>query len=384
MTKNKSWIIWLFAGLLLLSSCTFLQPGKQANDYGRGSCVPSFPDRDGWYGADGAYSIPLDERRTLWLFGDTFVSEDQNRTDRIGMDLIFGTTLAVSTCSVDTAFRIRYYLKKKDGRFVSSFGEDEWLWPQDPFIVRGILYIPLLVVRNRPDAPPPFNFGIAGLKMARIDHFEAEDPRQWPTGYLDWTGSYDSGIEALATTSVVHRGHVYFYPLYRNMKNNLNSSGNILTRISVDHLEQPAGYFEYWTSNGWQKELKPETLKIIFAAGVSELSVRRDEGTGEWRAIYLSSENKGSQLLYQRAPRPEGPWSRPSALIDSIPEVNPVSPLYDQHTFCYAGKEHRQFARDERMVVTYVCNSSENVDTPQSFLRRNLFLYRPVVRTIRP
>ncbi len=38
-------------------------------------CLPSFPDRDGWYGGDGAYSILLDDGRTLWLFGDTFVSD---------------------------------------------------------------------------------------------------------------------------------------------------------------------------------------------------------------------------------------------------------------------------------------------------------------------
>jgi hypothetical protein len=37
-------------------------------------CLPYFPDKDGWYGGDGAYSIALDKQRTLWLFGDTFVS----------------------------------------------------------------------------------------------------------------------------------------------------------------------------------------------------------------------------------------------------------------------------------------------------------------------
>ncbi len=110
-------------------------------------CLPDFPDKDGWYGGDGAYSIPLDEQRTLWIFGDTFVSEEADRKDRIGMDVVLGTTLAVSTCSADHQFSIQYFLKKKNGKFVSSFGGDEWLWPQDPFIAHDTLYIPLLIIQ---------------------------------------------------------------------------------------------------------------------------------------------------------------------------------------------------------------------------------------------
>jgi len=68
-----------------------------------------------------------------------------------------------------------------------------------------------------------------------------------------------------------------------------------------------------------------------------------------------------------------------TAFIEAIAEVDPQSPLYHPQTFCYAGKEHRQFAYDRNIVVTYVCNSSEDISSPNSFLRKNLFLYRPRV-----
>ena len=100
-------------------------------------------------------------------------------------------------------------------------------------------------------------------------------------------------------------------------------------------------------------------------------------------AIYLSPNNKGHQLLYSTAQRLEGPWSPPAVLIEAIAEVDPHSPLYDQHTFCYAGKEHHQFAYNRDIVVTYVCNSYEDVSNQNSYLRKNLFLYRPAVKTIR-
>lgn len=87
-------------------------------------------------------------------------------------------------------------------------------------------------------------------------------------------------------------------------------------------------------------------------------------------------------MLYQTADSPEGPWSAPKVLIASIPEVTPESGRYDKNNFCYAGKEHRQFSRGRNLVATYVCNSYEDIENNRSFIRRNLFLYRPVVNNI--
>lgn len=376
--------ITTFAILLGLSffflSCQALAPVVRP-----AACLPAFPDRDGWYGADGAYSILLDETRTLWLFGDTFVSDQEGKKDRTGMDVLLGNTAAVSTCRSGREFSIRYFVKKHNGNFVSLFGENEFLWPQDPFIANKVLYIPLLVIKVMPDAPAPFNFKIAGFKIARIADFTAEDPRDWPVRYLDWTRAIAPGIEAFAATAAVHDRYVYFYPLYRYRENGPGAvSGNILARISVDHLDDPLTHFEYWNRDGaWQRTLDPRTVKIIFSAGVSELSVRYHPRDREWLAVYLTPADKGDRLLYQTAPHPEGPWSAPSALFKPVAEVDPQSPLYDPHTFCYAGKEHRQFAFDGNLVVTYVCNSSEDGNNPESFLRRNLFLYRPVVKIIK-
>ena len=381
--KHSAGVILLLI-CILLTSCQAIRQSSCPFQYPQARCLPSFPDRDGWYGADGAYSIKLDEQRTLWLFGDTFVSEEPKRKDRVGMDVLLGTTMAISTCSDKTGFNIQYYLKKKNGKFVSSFGNNEFLWPQDPFIAQGTLYIPLLIIIALPENPSPFNFKVGGHKIARIRDFQNDNPHLWPVEYLDWTSALAPGIEALATTSVVHEPYVYFYPLYRHNAGNVHIRGNILARIPIHRLDNPGGHFEYlMKGNIWQKNLQPEKVKIIFSAGVSELSVRYHPENHEWTAVYLSPENKGRQLLYATAPSMEGPWKTPAPLIESIAEVDPASPLYDQHTFCYAGKEHRQFACGRDIVITYVCNSVEDIDNQESFIRRNSFLYRPSVVTIR-
>ena len=72
--------------------------------------------------------------------------------------------------------------------------------------------------------------------------------------------------------------------------------------------------------------------------------------------------NKGDRLLYRSAEKLEGPWSEPKVLIAVIPEVNPTDPKYHKNNFCYAGKEHIQFAKEGKLVTTYVCNSLDDPD----------------------
>ena len=378
--------LWLGLSLLIIAlvSCCAVWEEKRPADFPAAQCLPDFPDKNGWYGGDGAYSIALDKERTLWLFGDTFVASETGRKDRVDMDVVMGTTLAISTCTANAEFQIQYYLKKKNGQFTSSFGENEWLWPQDPFIVNNVLYVPLLVVKAALQSKAPFNFEIAGHKIARIKNYAAADPHQWTIDYLNLTPAIPQGIAAFASTSVLFENHVYFYPLYKYAKEAVNISGNILARIPIDKLDDPGKAIEYLTKKGtWEKVLTPAKARIVIDAGVSELSVRYHADDQKWIAVYMSTRNSGDQLLYQVADRPEGPWSKPAALIANIPEVDQLSPLYDKNNFCYAGKEHIEFTRKNNLVVTYVCNSSEDFQKQTSFIRKNLFLYRPVVKNIR-
>ncbi|MCE5266121.1 MAG: DUF4185 domain-containing protein [Deltaproteobacteria bacterium] len=343
-------------------------------------CLPNFPDRDGWYGADGAYSILLGDGRTLWLFGDTFVSDRAGKQDRVGMDVVLGTTLAISTCNSEGQFDIHYFLKKSAGRFISAFGDGQWMWPQDPFTVHDRLYIPLAVIEPAPDEAGPFKFRVAGHKIAVIQNYRSRDPDGWSVEYLDWSAAVPPGVAALAATSVVHGDAVYFYPFCVPTREAPEAWGNLLVRVPIDRLHDPAGAMEYYAKDHtWQRGFDPAEAAIVLDAGVSELSVRYHESRKQWIAVYLSPQNRGDRLLYRSAERLEGPWSDAKVLLAPVPEVTPADPKYDSGNFCYAGKEHIQFARDGKLVATYVCNSLEEMAERVNFIRTHLFLYRPVV-----
>ena len=383
MTKKA---IFLGLSLFIFMQAESCAPLRQTDSpvSPKAQCLPDFPDKDNWYGGDGAYSIALDKERTLWLFGDTFVASEQGRKDRIGMDVVMGTTMAISTCGENGQFQIKYFLKEKNGKFLSSFGEKEWLWPQDPFIVNQVLYVPLLVVKAMLDLSEPLNFKIVRHKFARIKNYTLPDPNQWIVDYIDLKEAIPPGIEAFATTSVLFQNYVYFYPLYTTVKKTGKTSGNILVRVPFDKFDNPANFMEYLNKSGkWEKGLAPTRAMVVLPAGVSELSVRYHTDENKWIAVYMSSIITGNQLLYQSADKLEGPWSKPVVLIATIPEVDPKNPRYDKNNFCYAGKEHIGFAHQGNLVVTYVCNSAENFQKKNNFIRRNLFLYRPVVKTIR-
>ena len=220
-------------------------------------------------------------------------------------------------------------------------------------------------------------------KFARIKNFSADDPHKWDYNYIDLTSELPSEISAFAATSVVYNDYVYFYPFYVYSKDNLKLFGNILARIPTNKIDNPVGAVEYFTQDGtWQSNLNPGKVKIVLDAFASELSVRYHPADRKWIAVYLSINNKGDQLFYQTADKLEGPWSNPKPLGTKVPEVDHQSPLYDKGNFCYAGKEHIEFSKGKNLVVTYVCNSSEDMQSQTNFIRRNLFLYRPVVREI--
>jgi len=379
--------LWLLlTGFLWSAYTSTTLAGVEAATSTGAPCIPSFPDQDGWYGGDGAYSIRLDPRRTLWLFGDTFASTEEGKQNRVDMDVIMGTTLAISMCSPEGKFNIQYFLKKKAGKFVSSFGEHEWLWPQDPFIVEQaaplghgiskILFIPLLVVEAKPRAGGPLQFGIIGHRFARINDFKGQDPNQWTVAYIDLTPAIPDQIQSFATTSVVYGQYVYFYPL-------LGISGNMLARIPLEKIDQPTSAIEYLAKDGaWEKGLNPRDARIVLDAAVSELSVRYHEDRRKWVAVYVALTKTGNRLLYRESDRLEGPWSPPAPLITNIPEMDPKSSQYDRNTICYAGKEHSEFSKGALLITTYVCNSLEDIRDRMSFIRKNLWLYRPVVNVV--
>jgi hypothetical protein len=130
-TVIRVWLSW--AALLLMAACSSHHGGSEANpsfavsiaeDYNR-----LFTREEGWTGADIATSLPLQDRRILWLFGDSWIGKVRNgrHTD----SAMVHNTVAIQQGLDPAAARLEFFYHEKDGKpdaFIQPFDEPGELW----------------------------------------------------------------------------------------------------------------------------------------------------------------------------------------------------------------------------------------------------------------
>jgi hypothetical protein len=93
------------------------------------SCTPMFPFRDGWWGADAAYSIPLPDGRSVWIFGDTLYGE--KRVVEGNEPRMVRNSIGISACSKGD-WRLQYVIRRSgDGKpedFFHAQKANTWYW----------------------------------------------------------------------------------------------------------------------------------------------------------------------------------------------------------------------------------------------------------------
>ena len=181
LTHRKRLAARAFPPVIILILTALAIPSSTRAD----SCTPSFPYAHGWLGADAAYSIPLENHRTLWLFGDTFVSTHRTQTrTRAGSSMI-ANSIAISSCRA-AKWIIDYHWntfahRHRPRAFFDSRTRSFRYWPLDGFLYNRTLYVALLRVRST-HARGPFAFKLLGVDLATITNPDA-DPRNWSITY---------------------------------------------------------------------------------------------------------------------------------------------------------------------------------------------------------
>lgn len=324
-------------------------------------CVPEFPDRGGWLGADAAYSVPLPSGKTVWLFGDTFVG-GAGQTTRSGSKMI-ANSIAISSCD-DGRGSVDYYWKRELFRSPRAFfdsGTDEYkLWPLDGFYYQGRLYVAFSQIRATPEGGP-LGFEGIGVLLAEIDNPQ-EPPRHWTIRYRPLA----SGNAVFPGVSAVIRGeYVYLYAVLDGPAH--KDHPMILTRVPLRLLDDPGAAIEYLNkSGGWTRGAAAEDAAVVMKDGATELSVRPG-ANGQWVAVQSKPEFGSDEIVARTAADPAGPWSAPRTVF-RIPDM-----AQRRDVFCYAAKEQVQFRTSSGdAVLTYVCNALDPAK-----LTDDMEIYRP-------
>ena len=330
----------------------------------------SFRSDDAWLGGDGALSIPLDDARTLWLFGDSFVVDGSlppaARSGRAGAVMV-RNSIAIQEGSDLSSARLRFHARTDErGRPSAFFSEvgasDTWLWPGHGLRTPSGLVV-FMHRMARDDAEGGLGFRPAGALALSITGIDRA-PRSWQVTAIPLPPLPSAGLVGAA---VLQDGpYVYAF----GVRDPGDRALTLVRWAAASFASGDLAAAEVWT--GEDGFMRGGEAAALLAPVSTELSVTADPRGSGHGFVLMHSQGFGLAPIAVRFARTlEGPWSEP-ATIDLAPYVEPSG-----DTLVYAAKAHPE-QRGAEWVVTYAVNSLDGTR-----VWRDLSIYFPRVLRVR-
>jgi hypothetical protein len=113
MSVQRSWARWTGPIVILIASFLFLGVTElHGQEKVKADCTPNFPFKQTWWGADAAYSIPLPDGRSVWIFGDTLYGD--RRVVEGNDPRMVRNSIGVSTCDNSGKWNVDYIIRHAD------------------------------------------------------------------------------------------------------------------------------------------------------------------------------------------------------------------------------------------------------------------------------
>lgn len=302
-----------------------------------------FERTNGWIGADGAYSIPLGNGRTLWLYGDTFLGRVTHgrRTDAV----MIHNSIALQNGTRAPAFHHRTDARGRPGAFFPSPAPGHHLWPLHGIRVGAKLWVFLVGITNVKTGDP-FGFRVVDCRMVCVPNPD-DDPDRWRAEHtrLPFTVPSTHDVLPFGAAVLPIGGDVHLFGT-RKLPG-VPHPELVVARVGSARIGDLRAW-RFWNGTDWGEDCN--RAAALFPGVATELSVTRLPGSGRWAAIY--SDGITGRIVMRTAPAVTGPWSGP-VQIYQVPEMTlPVKP------FAYAAKAHPQLAGSgDELLVTYAVNS---------------------------
>jgi hypothetical protein len=371
------------AALLALLAVPFACSGSSSNELratpaaaARGSISVASPavaypeltnafktETKGWIGADGAYSMRINESTTLWTFGDTWIG-DLKGNERSRDCLMLNNTVAIQKLGRTQIEPLQFKWIKNGTKSASLWTPKEtgcYYWPGDGITLDGKLFVFLHKITTDKSKPEPFQFRTVSDSVVRIDN-PLDSPKDWKLTYAD-LGNDGEKLE-YGTATICDDKFVYIYCSARQHQHGLNVHPAAVCRVSREQFKKlDFKHIEYLSSfataeensdqnaqnSTWTKNSKD--LSILFADAAPEMSIAEVKGIPGLIAVYMPPFSK--EIFIRHAMTPHGPWSERIKIYDC--------PEKDNSIILYSAKAHQELARSPgQLIVTYCRNSKDN------------------------
>jgi hypothetical protein len=337
-----------------------------------------FDRNEGWTGADGIYSIPLNEYDApsntpadsqLILFSDTFIGEVDSNNQRRNTSLI-NNTLALMQSNIPNSNDIQFFWKKDSTNvpktvFVPNTpnaSPGDWYWLMDGIALKDTIYVFALRL-NHTSAGLGFEInGVALLKFTMDPNNFISDVEQYDTP-LFFKNEIENweivlGQAVMPMTSISGNpspdGYIYVY----GPRNNASGKELVAARVLPEKIED-FQHWQYWNGTAWGSDIgncAPLTNGISQEFSLSPIGDDK----------YLLVFQMGSSVALRIGESPTGPFGIFYSIYD-CPEV-----LQDPDIFVYNAKAHPSLSNENEMLISYNVNTFDFGDHFS-----NADIYRP-------
>lgn len=340
-----------------------------------------FDRRQGWTGADGIYSFPLDgdERpgrggTTFFVFSDTFIGEVSANDRRVSGSTLVNNTNAILEGSRPNPNRIAFHWPTKANGDPAAVvvpkpqgAEPTWFWPNDGLVVDGRIYFYALKIRSNGQGGA-FGFetaGIsllsspAGLRPAFSRYTQADTPLYRPAEGN--RGDITYGLAVMPNTALAGApdpdGFLYVYGL----RNDPFNKKLLVARVRPGKIADFAAY-RFWTGDAWSPDIA--AARTVTGRVSSEFSVS-PLADGRYILVF-QLDTLSNKVAIRYGDSPVGPWSD-YKIVYEAPETA-ISP----DIFTYNAKAHPHLSEPGRLLISYNVNTGDFVEN-----FTNADIYRP-------
>jgi hypothetical protein len=322
----------------------------------------------GWTGADGIYSIPLDESeqpssssKHLLLFSDTFIGEVDSTGRRTSSRLI-NNTLALMQDAQPNESSIEFFWKEDSAGnpktvFVPETPDadpGDWYWLMDGISINDTIYIFGLRL-NSTGGGGAFGFEVNGVTLIKfnlddenfISNVEQFDtPLFFKNEIENWEIVLGQAIMPMTSVSGSPSadGYIYVY----GPKNTAAGKVLVAARVLPPNIENFDSW-EYWDGNNWTNNI--ENSAAITSGISQEFSV-----TQIGIENFLLVSQSGNSVVVKSGESPVGPFGIFNTIYE-CPEV-----LENPNIFVYNAKAHPSLSTDDELLISYNVNSFSFAD----------------------
>lgn len=309
------------------------------------------PQGNEFTGGDATYSIQLPDKRTLWIFGDTFLGNvtPDNRRIKTDPTYIRNSFVLIEDGKLKTLHQGEPHEFKsmmippevEDG--TSGLSELElWYWPGDALIEDGTLNVFASKFYQK-DHNDMWGFEFRGTELVQFS-LPGLSPR---------------GVHRFTDLDSIHFGHAVMegedYTYIYGLKNELP----YVARAIKGNVR---GSWQFYNGEHWTDSAKA-AAPMMSQKGSEQFSIFKHKGT---YIMIMQDTDLGRKIFSYTSSTPCGPWKNRNVVYEtSLPEGC-------ANCWTYNAVAHPQFTENDLLLVSYNTNSMKMEDHYSDAL-----IYRP-------